>query len=146
MPKLKRGRGNSQRSLNRSAKKARLCQTLCSISHRKKNAEKVRTPDKERKKKWRTTNKKKDNLSRDERRFCSEVQYTCPNIPYVLQTCIPHCTTKYVFTYTRNSLWYCSIVKMGNLRNMRCRSSEHGIYRFLLRIWWRKQASSSGYS
>ena len=75
MPKLKRGRGISQRSLYRFAKKARICQSQYTTLYQKKNAEKVKTSNRARRKKWRTDNKEEDNLLRDERRFNSQVPH-----------------------------------------------------------------------
>ena len=82
MPKLKRG--ISQRSLIRSSERARIFGLRRVTLHQKKNAEKVKAIDRQKRKKWRSSNREKDNLLRAERRCNSQViKITVP--PYMFE-------------------------------------------------------------
>ena len=84
MPELKQGRGISQRSFIRSLKRTRFCGLRRVTLHQKNNAEKVKAIDRRRRKKWRSSNREKDNLLRAERRCNSQVlQITVP--PYMFE-------------------------------------------------------------
>ena len=84
MPKLKRGRGISQKSLQRSTKRNKTTFAQASARYRSNHVAEVHDREVRRMRTWRISNKQQDNISRNERRCNTEVRSTNKFMRYTI--------------------------------------------------------------